>query len=288
MRTFEELRADLHIHTDCSDGSLNCQQVCELARQEGLQAISITDHDTIAAYDTLFDPNINFGLKILPGVEFSAQSLNHSVHVLAYGFYPKNDTIRQLCKKHAERRTDRNERILAKLKKLGILITQEDLGLHPYSIGRPHIAQALVHKGHVNSMQEAFQSYLGEGKPAFDLGEAFSVEETIEWIQQAGAKAVIAHPHLVYEERLIQSLLHMPFDGIEVFYGRYLQEQNERWMKIADKKGWFMTGGSDFHGPQKHNSYLGSSFAPVETTLMLLNHAEQERIRYEEFLSAAI
>ena len=132
------------------------------------------------------------------------------------------------------------------------------------TIGRPHIAQQMVKKGYVSSIQEAFTKYLGEGKVCYVSGLSFSIPDTIEIIHAAGGKAFIAHPHLLPRKMPLSDILKLPFDGIECFYARFSLQEAHNWLKIAQKKNWLVSGGSDFHGLIKPGETLGSSYIGVE------------------------
>jgi predicted metal-dependent phosphoesterase TrpH len=268
-------RADLHCHTTCSDGTFTPVQITQFAYQIGLKGLSITDHDTITAYLEAMPVAQKIGLPLLSGVEFSTVLNQHSVHVLAYSFALNSSIIHQFCERHQKRRQERNRTILELINKQGMPLTEEDLQEQQTyisinrTLGRPHIALAMMKKGYVTSIQEAFLKYLGEGKPCYTLGQSISVEETLSIIHQANGFAIIAHPHLILESHLIRHLLDMPFDGIEGYYGRFTLSQQERWIKIGRHRQWLVTGGSDFHGEIKPNLPLGSSWVNEDTFQIL-------------------
>lgn len=262
-----EFKADLHCHSTCSDGTFSPKELLELAFSKNLQGISITDHDTIQAYtDALFDEAKKFGIRVLTGVEFSCQIQSHSVHILGYNFSLKNNSLLELCQQHMKRRLKRNEAIAHKLKKQGLEISLEKLKNSREStvIGRPHIASLMVEKGYVQSIDEAFKKYIGEGRPCFDPGEEISVKETLDIIKQAGGKAFIAHPHLVPKKSIVYDLLKLPFDGIECYYGNFPLKKNLPWCDVARRYNLLKSGGSDFHGANKPNINLGASYTTLE------------------------
>lgn len=254
-----EFRADLHCHTTCSDGTVKAEDIIPLAIAKGLSALSITDHDSIHAYPIALPIARDLKFHLISGVEFSAMHQGESVHLLGYGFSLKDPGLNEFCLKHSRRRTLRNRAILENLKKHGMVITEEEIGSSP-TIGRPHIAIAMVKHGYVSTIQEAFNKFIGEGKPCYEEGGYFTVEETIRIIHGAGGFAVIAHPHLIHNPKLIQQLLELPFDGIEGWYGRFSADRQEAWVKIGKERGWLVTGGSDFHGDTKPNQPLGCSW----------------------------
>jgi predicted metal-dependent phosphoesterase TrpH len=264
-------RADLHCHSTCSDGSLTPVEIVQLAKQIGLSALSITDHDTVEAYKTATAAAKEAGITLLTGVEFSATLNDVSVHILGYGFSPEEPIIRALCQQHTERRHDRNRQILKLLAKHGMPITEEELlavcpSEQPFkhSTGRPHIALAMIRKGYVDSVQNAFARYLAEGKPCFAPGVSFSIEETLDAIHRSNGVAIIAHPHLQKSNKIIKKLLEMNFDGMECYYGNFPLQRHQKWVKIAMNKNWLITGGSDFHGSIKPHIPLGCSWIDEE------------------------
>lgn len=253
--------ADLHCHSCCSDGSFTPQEILELAHARGFKGLSITDHDTVAAYKNLPEKAQALGLELISGVEFSCVLREESVHILGYHFDLDSPSILNLCQKHAMRREERNLKILEKLAQNNMPLTYDDVKAQGGTvIGRPHIALAMIKKGYASSLQEAFRKHLGEGRPSFATGLMVTVPETIEAIHQAKGKAIIAHPHLIQSSKILNQLLEMPFDGLEGYYANFLLKDNKRWLQLAEKKGWLVTGGSDFHGTLKPNIEYGASY----------------------------
>lgn len=278
-----EFRADLHCHSTCSDGSDTPAQIIEMAKQAGLSGLSITDHDTIDAYDTAIPLAKAAGITLLPGIEFSTVLNKTSVHILGYGFDVENESIRNLCAKHTERRMQRNLAVLDLLTKHGMPIAYDDIldaintetGTTGRSIGRPHIAFAMIKKGYVGSIQEAFNKYLGDDRPCYVQGSSFTVDETIDTIHNAKGVAVIAHPHLIKNTGILNELLKKDFDGIECYYGKFPATAHTRWLKIANHRNWLVTGGSDFHGTVKPMLNLGCSWIGTDHFQSLLDRLAQ-------------
>lgn len=266
-------RADLHCHTTFSDGTMTPQELLCLAKDIGLSGISITDHDTVEAYSQAPAIAKQLGLYLGSGVEFSCVFQKMSIHVLGYDFDLESPAIANLCAKHQLRRTQRNKTMLENLSRLGMPILEEELlSMGERSVGRPHIAQLMIKKGYVSSIKDAFNRYIGDGKPCYDAGVGISVEETIETIHQARGKAFIAHPHLLEHAHKIKELLKCPFDGIECHYAKFPPEQEKRWIQIAKEKNWLISGGSDFHGSVKDYIQLGSSWVDEETFHRVFQH----------------
>lgn len=256
--------ADLHCHTHCSDGSSSPEQLIEHAKKIGLKGLSITDHDTIDAYQTATAAAKKAGLLLGTGVEFSCEFHGISLHLLGYDFEIKNTAIQQLCDRHRKRRESRNRAILEKLSQHGMPIAYDELLSKAVGkiIGRPHIAMLMVEKGYVKNMREAFNHYIAEGKKCYVQGEPFQVEEAINVLHAAGGKAFVAHPQLLPEEFPIDKLLKLPLDGLECYYSRLFKKS---WLEIAQSKGWLVSGGSDFHGSVKPEIELGCSGVDEET-----------------------
>jgi len=266
-------QADLHCHSTCSDGTLSPRDLLLLAKSTGLSGISITDHDSIEAYETAIPIAKEIGLEIFSGAEFSTTLNGVSVHILAYGFSLQHPLIHALCQTHNLRRLNRNRTILDNLAKHQLPITEEELmecstfegAQSKATIGRPHIAMAMIKKGYVKNIREAFDKYIGEERCCYAPGEPITTEDTLETLHKANSIVVIAHPHLILNSSIVQQLLKMDFDGIEGYYSRFNNDQNKRWLKAAKKKNWLVTGGSDFHGDTKPNIALGCSWVSEET-----------------------
>ena len=266
-------RADLHCHSTVSDGTLAPDALIRHAVERGLQGLAITDHDTFASYEMALPVAKEVGLELLIGAEFSAHHQLGSVHILGYGFDPANEALLALCRHHVGRREGRNREILRLLKERGMSIEESEvLAAGKQVYGRPHIAQAMVERGYVRDVREAFNRWLGDGKLCFASQDEVSVEETIQKIQAAEGLAIIAHPHLIRDQRLLRALLDLPFDGIEGFYGNFPRWVDDRFIRIGEEKGWLVTGGSDFHGAPKPHIGLGASWVGEETFRRLADH----------------
>lgn len=267
-------RADLHCHSTFSDGTLSPEEIIDLAKASGLLGISITDHDTIGAYTIALPYSKRVGIEMISGVEFSAAHQGVSVHILGYAFSLDHPAITEFCLRHKERRLKRIKTLVELLSKHEMPVTEQDIqALQPMGmIGRPHVALAMMQKGYVTSVQQAFREYLSPGKPCYVPGNAFSVEETLSVIHQANGFAVIAHPHLIKETAIVKDLLSMNFDGLEGYYSRFHLREEQRWIDIAKHKGWLITGGSDFHGTVKPHISLGCSWVNEQTFSILHQH----------------
>ena len=263
-------KADLHCHSTCSDGTLSPDELVQLAVDLGLSGLSITDHDTVEAYKTVLATAEAKGLRMITGVEFSSALHDTSVHILGFSFSPDNPLILNFCQRHKERRRIRNQEIFDLLTKHQMPIDEHEMsrpipGGNPESIGRPHIALQMVKQGYVRDIQEAFNKYLGDGKPCYSPGERFTVSETLDVIHQAGGAAVLAHPHLINKRRIVNQLMDYEFDGLEGYYAKFPANQCQKWISKANERSWLITGGSDYHGAIKPHIMLGSSWTPQQT-----------------------
>lgn len=276
--------ADLHMHTTSSDGSFSPSELLHAAADLGLKGLSITDHDTIHAYTEILPLAASLKLSLLSGIEFSSICAKTSVHILGYGFSLRNTLILSLCENHLIRRKERCLEMLSLLKKQRLSLDEDPILqqlIHTNQlIGRPHIAVAMIRQGYVSTLEEAFQRYLGENCSCYRGAASMSSEEIINVIHQANGLAVLAHPHLIPNESLLQRLLKMPFDGIEVYYARFPMQRNQRFLEIAQRKKWLATGGSDFHGTIKPQLSIGSSWTPQETFEKLFLHYQQAEAAY--------
>lgn len=267
-------RADLHCHSTSSDGALSPEELLRLAKERGLSGLSITDHDTVDAYKTAIPAAKSLGVGLGSGVEFSCEHLKMSIHILGYDYSLEAPSIKELCARHKERRTERNRLILANLKKYKMPLEEEELKKFgkERTIGRPHIAQLMIEKGYVKTVKEAFNLYLGEGQSCYAQGAIFTALETIEILHQAGGKAFLAHPQLLAKTAPLKKILELPFDGLECYYSLFGKETSQKWLKIAEEKKWLVSGGSDFHGSMKPSILLGCSFVDRESFEKIFSH----------------
>ena len=269
------LKADLHCHSLHSDGTYHPTELVDLAVQMNFDGLSITDHDTIEAFDEAYPYATQKGLIFLPGVEISAKFRNEPIHVLGYSFDPHSKSLMEFCRMHRERREVRNQMMLEKLSRAGMPVTIEEVkALSPLATtyGRPHIALSMMKRGYVEDVASAFRHYLGAGKSCYVEGEKWTVEQALDAIHAAKGKAVFAHPQLLKTRSLIEDLLVLPFDGLEAYYSSMNADVNRRWCDLAQRHSLFVTGGSDFHGAVKPGNHFGSSWTPEETLHLLHQH----------------
>ena len=255
------LGIDLHIHSTASDGSLTPAEIINRAQRLNLAAIAITDHDSIYGSKEALQAGIPPSLKFLTGIEISAAHPTFfpgsgSFHILGYCIRLDNQALNQALNRLRDARKNRNPKIIKRLNELGLKISLEDVNptIAHGQLGRPHIAQVMIKKGFVKSMDEAFDKFLGAGKPAYVDKNRIGCEETIQMIRDAGGVPVLAHPALLninddfQLEELIQNLIKIGMRGIEVYYPEHSPEQMQRYRELANKYNLLITGGTDFHG----------------------------------------
>jgi len=264
-------RADLHCHSTYSDGSLTPKELVALAKEMGLSGLSITDHDSFSGY---FEAE-GEGIDILPGVELSTEFEKKSVHILGYAFDPHDKDFTAFCLAQREARLERNRQIIQRLAQSGLELTEDEVidSRDPNkAYGRVHIALVLLKKGYIKDFHEAFKRFIGSNCSCYVPGKKCTSLEAIEAIHKAKGKAVLAHPHLLHSRSLERKLLALPFDGLEAYYGRFLPNVNAHWVEVAQKRGLFVTGGSDFHGLPKPEVRLGANVAPQDVFEALKAH----------------
>ncbi len=262
---------DLHIHSTASDGTLSPYEILATAQNKDLRAIAITDHDTIDGSKQAIKIGIPSSLKFLTGVEISvtppsAFLSSSSFHLLGYSIRLDDPVLNKALDVLQEARKNRNPKIVGKLNYLGFNFSIDDLRneIGKGQIGRPHIAKFMIAKGFVKSIGEAFDKYLGQGKPAYVEKYRIDCDKAIKIILDAGGIPVLAHPILLEFqagktlEDFIISLKPMGLKGIEVYYSEHSPDDTAYYSLLAKRYGLLMTGGSDFHGSLKPDIQMGS------------------------------
>ncbi len=281
-----ELRADLHTHTLASDGTCTPAENVRLAKEAGLHAVAITDHDTVAGIGEAMKASREYGVQVIPGVEISSVGIGQDIHVLGYFIPYEDEKFMAELAKLRDTRHKRNKMLVAKLNELGIPIDLEKVYRRKEgtdkNIGRPHIAEELMELGAVKSIEEAFEKYLGKGGLAYVNPPRISPQEAIRLIRQSGGVAVLAHPGLYGNDDFVEELILHGLDGIEVWHPDNSEEQRQHYMRLADDYGLVMTGGSDFHGwrgEEPFHAMLGSSTTTAKAVQQLKKLAEQRQAK---------
>jgi len=245
------MSCDLHIHSTCSDGTQTPEEIVAEAIDKRLTAIAIADHDTVQGVRPAIEAARGSDLAVIPAVEISTEYAKTEVHILGYWIELDNEDL------HAKFRYVRNARrlraddIVHKLRALGVEITIEDVLAQSdgVSLGRPHVAQALLAKHYVNAPQEAFDRFLGRGKPAYVPRYKLSPFEAVEAILNARGCPVLAHPGLGVPDRTIEALVAAGIQGLEAYHTHHTPSNTRRALRLAEEHGRLVTGGTDSHGP---------------------------------------
>lgn len=253
------IRADLHMHSTYSDGVLTPDLLVDEARQAGVVMLAITDHDTFDGSDKLLGRDLP--VTVIPGVELSLRDLP-GLHLLCYGV-TEAAALRSTVCRLGELRLDRARRMLEQLAALGMPLDWKTLERKYHgTVGRPHVARAMVHAGYVRCMQEAFDRYLGHGKPAYVPSERLSMAEALPLVTGSGFIPVLAHPYeLKQEDHLLYTLLEkwqgMGLRGIEVYHPSAGSHGYAALDRMARRLGLLVTGGSDFHQENDKHGRIG-------------------------------
>ncbi len=245
-------RIDLHIHSTVSDGTLTPREVVETAAAEGVRLLAIADHDTTDGLPEAAEAARAAGLDFVPAVELSVGTYSYEVHMLGYFIRYDHPEAQATLSWLRRARDERNEGIVRRLQELGAGIdmarVQEIAG--GGSVGRPHIAAALVEAGRVKSVKEAFQRYLGRGKAAYVPRERLSPEKACEMIRAAGGLPVLAHPAKLPHNGALEALLAFDIAGLEAYHCDHSARDSAELVALARERGLLVTGGSDSHGPR--------------------------------------
>lgn len=266
---------DLHTHSIYSDGALSPEDIVDTVIELGLSAVSITDHDNILAYDFAraqaakrADETGKPALEIIPGIEINTLYNKNEVHILGYFFNHNDKKLQDMIAYQQHVRIEQITKIVENLNKIArIKITMEDitsLVQKGGSIGRPHIARAIVNVGGVSSVIEAYKKYINDESPTYVQRKTVSPHEAVETIYEANGIPVIAHPHdLVIADELVKELMNYGLRGIEVYHRRHSPAMIEYFSSIAEKYNLIVTGGSDCHGNKVANQlFIGKTHVP--------------------------
>ncbi|MCM8763195.1 MAG: PHP domain-containing protein [Candidatus Omnitrophica bacterium] len=270
--------ADLHLHTTYSDSTLEPEALIRQAQAVGLDCISVVDHDTVDGIYPTQEAAKSKGIEVIAGIELSCEYNNSEVHILGYlidytdgNFLHKLSSIRKI-------RQERIYQMVDKLKDLNVSIEPEEVFKlsKTNSIGRLHLAQALVKKGYVTSIIEAFQRYIGDGAPAYVCGFKLTPQEAINLILSVKGIPVLAHPYTLGNDGLILKFIEYGLRGIEVYYPEHTKSKTLFYENFAKEYGLLSTGGSDYHGLVKPEISIGCVKIPYE----LVEKLKEEKQRF--------
>jgi predicted metal-dependent phosphoesterase TrpH len=273
-------RVDLHLHTTASDGQFSPAEVVTRALKIGLSAIAVTDHDTTQGVDEAMRSAQGKPLHVIPGVEISALTRDSELHILGYYVSNRHTGLCSMLARIRDERLERAHKIISKLARLGLPLEWGHVRkiAGGDSVGRPHIAQAMLQKGYVSSVDEAFRLYLGRRRPAYIERYKLSPEAAIQALLDADGLPVLAHP--LHAARFVPELARHGLVGVEAFYPGYTSEETAYLQDLASRFDLVTTGGSDFHGECVQPGHvLGGVDVPAETVESLNAYRERYRRR---------
>jgi len=273
-------KVDLHIHSTASDGRFGPEEIIRKSVERGLTIIAITDHDNVDSIAPALATASAFPrLKVIPGIEVSTNVPRGEVHILGYFIDYNNHELQATLKGLHNSRWERAKGMVAKLENLGISISWQRVReiAGNGSIGRPHIAQAMLEKGYITSFKEAFNRYIGKGGPAYVNQKKPTPPEAVRLILQSNGLPVLAHPLTIDDpEMTIAELKAVGLVGIEAHYNNYTADEVYRLVSLANKYNLITTGGSDYHGlGLDFETDIGGANVPMESAKQLIALAEQ-------------
>ena len=247
--------ADLHTHSTASDGQYSPEELVGLAEDAGIEVLAVTDHDTVDGVSKAVEAGDALGVRVIPGIELSAREYN-IFHILGYGIDPADPGLNTLCEERRNSRDKRTRDIIRYLTEKGMPVSLEEVEVMAggFVIGRPHFARVMLAKGYITDLRQAFDLYLDTQEYHDYMGNSRpTVERCIRVIKEAGGKVSLAHPYQIRidDETLdkqVRELTELGLDAIECYYPKHTPAQTAFYLKLADKYGLHITGGSDFHG----------------------------------------
>lgn len=256
-------KADLHTHTTASDGLMSPQEVVRWASIKRLKAVGITDHDTVNGIVPAIEASEKYDVEVVPGIELSTLYEKEEIHILGYYIDYKAEWFLDTLRKIQNSRFERAERIVGKLQGLGVDITLEQVKdiAEDGAIGRPHIARAMINKGYITNIKDAFRGYIGKGGPAYVDRYKLECAEAVEMIRKLGGVSILAHPGLIKSKEYIGKLLDLGIDGIEAYHSKHDEDTIRYALTIAQSRKLLITGGSDCHGIMLNNEPIIGNYS---------------------------
>ncbi len=275
-------KVDLHTHTNASDGALSPEALIERAAAIGIEHLSITDHDTVDALPDAMRGAEEAGIDFIPGIELSTDIPHGEVHLLGYYIDFRDPDFLSMLEVMRDSRVNRARRMVEKLAQLGMPLSWERVKelAGEGSVGRPHVAQAMLEKGYISTMAEAFEKWIGREGPAYVERYKLTPAEAIALVRRVGGIPVLAHPLDIPDlEGMLAQLTSHGLLGLECYYGKYTEDQVAYLAALADKYGLICTGGTDFHGlPNMDDVPLGGTYVPLE----VVEELKATRLRLRE------
>jgi hypothetical protein len=257
---------DLHLHTLFSDGTYSPAELILQAQRVGLSAISAVDHDTVEGIPLLIESARTCGIEVIPGIELTAQYERLEVHILGYLFDYRNQALLQQLEALRAIRVERIYKITEKLRGMGVSLDPAVVFSLSGSgtVGRLHIARALVKEKLVSCIEQAFKKYIGDRSPAYVSGFKLSPQEAVALIKEAGGIPVLAHPYTITNDDALLKIISSGIMGLEVHYPEHSQAMVNFYLQLAQQYHLLVTGGSDCHGNAKSEIKIGSMKVPYE------------------------
>ncbi|OGX43789.1 MAG: hypothetical protein A3G38_04305 [Omnitrophica WOR_2 bacterium RIFCSPLOWO2_12_FULL_51_8] len=256
--------ADLHLHTIFSDGTYTPEQLVSESIKAGLSAIAVADHDTVGGITPATEAAKGRGIEVLPAIELSAEYAGREVHILGYLIDQSNGVLLEKLSFLKQNRVQRIYKIIAKLENMGISLKPEAVFelARSGTVGRLHVARALVKEGLAADFSEVFQKYIGDRCPAYELGFKFTPRQAIDLIKQARGIPVLAHPYTVNDDGMLEEIVGCGIMGLEIYYPEHSQSLQNFYLDFAKRHNLLATGGSDCHGEAKSEIKIGSIKVP--------------------------
>lgn len=266
-------KVDLHIHSTTSDGVLTPSEVVCLALEREMNVIALTDHDTLGGVAEAQQAAASTRLEVIAGVEVSSEGEWGDLHILGYYVDPENGPLQDMMQAMQNARLGRARKMVQRLGKLGMPLEWEEVQALAggESVGRPHVARALLNRGYVVTLQDAFDRFLANGGPAYVPRLKLTPSQVIQAIVEAGGVAALAHPgHYWTALELLSEFVGYGMRGLEVYYPNHSPAEIEVLLRLCREHGLIATGGSDFHGPGfEEGAPLGSVYVPPECVAQL-------------------
>ncbi len=271
--------ADLHVHTVYSDGLLSPSEMVERARDGGLAALGVTDHDTVDGIAEALRSGAGAGIEVVPGVELSSQYNGKDVHIIGYYIDPSCGELMDYLKLFRDERFKRAEKMIRTLNSRGVDIHIDEVEAKSRGrcIGRPHIAEVLMDRGYVETIQSAFNKYIGYGAEAYEDKYKLHPDEAIRLISESKGLSFLAHPGAAISETVITNFVKSGLDGVEVVHPFLPPYRRKQLHGLAIKMGLLMSGGSDCHGGRDGQFLVGRHQVPYA---YLTRIREAYRLRY--------
>jgi predicted metal-dependent phosphoesterase TrpH len=259
---------DLHLHTTASDGICSPSELVDLAWRAGIRTMSVTDHDTVAAVAQIASLTREFGMAFVSGIEVTSVHEGRDIHMLGYFIDPESVTFGAFLERQRSDRVRRLGEMIDRLAEIGKPVDRDRVLAKKQaggSLGRPLVARALVKAGHVVDMRQAFDELIGQGKPAYVPRVGPPPSEVVSIIASAGGVASLAHPGLLKRDDLIPALVDSGLPAIEAFHSDHDAETTEHYLRLAERLGLAVSGGSDYHGePIRRRAAFGKVGLPPE------------------------